>query len=63
MLERFLEDFEVGQKFCGPASLRVEPDRVKAFAAEFDPQPFHLGEAAAARSVFGGFAASGWQPR
>ena len=31
-----------------------------AFAAEFDPQPFHLDEAAAERSVFGGLAASGW---
>ena len=60
MLERFLEDFEVGQRFSGPTSLRVEPDRIKAFAAEFDPQPFHLDEAAAARSVFGGLAASGW---
>ena len=60
MQERFLEDFEVGQKFSGPASLRVEPDRIKSFAAEFDPQPFHLDEAAASRSIFGGLAASGW---
>jgi acyl dehydratase len=35
-------------------------ERIKAFAAEFDPQPFHLDEAAAETSVFRGLAASGW---
>jgi acyl dehydratase len=53
-MERFLEDFAAGQKF---GSAR---ERVKRFAAEFDPQPFHLDEAAARRSLFGGLAASGW---
>ena len=38
----------------------MEEDRIKAFAAEFDPQPFHLEEAAAKASVFRGLAASGW---
>jgi acyl dehydratase len=33
---------------------------ILAFAAEFDPQPFHLDEAAAADSLLGGLAASGW---
>lgn len=33
---------------------------MKKFAAEFDPQPFHLDEAAAQRSAFHGLAASGW---
>lgn len=33
---------------------------MKAFAAEFDPQPFHLDAAAAQASIFGGLAASGW---
>ena len=57
--ERYLEDFAVGQTFsAGP--LRVEGDRALAFAAEFDPQPFHLDEAAARRSFFGGLTASGW---
>ena len=37
-----------------------EPDAIKAFAAKYDPQPFHLDEAAAARSVFGRLCASGW---
>jgi acyl dehydratase len=37
-----------------------QPDEIKAFASKFDPQPFHLDEAAAARSVFGRLCASGW---
>src|SRR5918999_5193932 len=56
---RYLEDFAVGQKF-GSATLRVEEDGIKRFAAEFDPQPFHLDNAAARASLFGGLAASGW---
>jgi acyl dehydratase len=55
----YLEDLTVGQVFhSGTAA--VEPERLKAFAAEFDPQPFHLDEAAAANSLFGGLVASGW---
>ena len=56
---RYLEDFSTGQKFES-GRLRVERERVKSFAAEFDPQPFHLDEEAAKRSLFGGLAASGW---
>lgn len=59
MTERYLDDFTVGQTF-GSGTLRVDADRIKAFAAEFDPQPFHLDEAAAQGSVFRGLAASGW---
>src|SRR4051812_37654212 len=59
MAERYLEDFEAGQTF-GSGSIRLDADRVKSFAAEFDPQPFHLDERAAADSIFGGLAASGW---
>jgi acyl dehydratase len=55
----YLEDFSPGQKF-GSGRLRVEPERIKSFAAEFDPQPFHLDEDAAGRSIFKGLAASGW---
>ena len=58
-MERFLEDFTAGQKF-GSGRLRVEAERLKRFAAEFDPQPFHLDEEAARRSLFRGLAASGW---
>src|SRR5271155_2039021 len=57
--ERYLEDFAVGQTF-GSGRLRIEGERALAFAAEFDPQPFHLDEAAARRSIFGGLTASGW---
>ena len=59
MTERFLEDFAVGQTY-GSQRLRVDPERIKTFAAEFDPQPFHLDDAAARGSVFRGLAASGW---
>ena len=57
--ERRLEDFAVGQTF-GSGRLRIGGDRARAFAAEFDPQPFHLDEAAARRSIFGGLTVSGW---
>jgi acyl dehydratase len=54
-----LDDLEVGQRFAsGP--LAVEEAGIKAFAKAFDPQPFHLDGAAAASSLFGGLAASGW---
>ncbi len=56
---RYLEDFSPGQKF-GSGRLRVERDRIKSFAAEFDPQPFHLDEESGRHSLFGGLAASGW---
>ncbi len=39
---------------------QVERDEVVRFAAEFDPQPFHLSEEAGKASLFGGLAASGW---
>jgi acyl dehydratase len=55
----YLDDLHVGQRFSS-GSYRMEEDRIKAFAAEFDPQPFHLDEAAAQDSIFRGLAASGW---
>ena len=57
---RYLEDYAVGHKFGGAARVHVDSRQIKAFAAEFDPQPFHLDEAAAERSFFRGLAASGW---
>jgi acyl dehydratase len=60
MSGRYLEDFAPGQRFGGAARIRIERERIKSFAAEFDPQPFHLDEQAADRSIFGGLAASGW---
>lgn len=55
----YLEDLFVGQRFTSPTR-EVTAAAIKAFAAEFDPQPFHLDEAAAATSFFGELVASGW---
>jgi acyl dehydratase len=59
MTEHYLEDFAAGQVY-GTGRLRVEGERIKGFAAEFDPQPYHLDEEAANKSFFAGLAASGW---
>src|SRR6202140_1349176 len=59
MAARYLDDFAVGQIF-GSGRMRIDEDRIKTFAAEFDPQPFHLDAEAARKSLFGGLAASGW---
>lgn len=59
MTGRFFEDLEVGQKFHS-GTIEVTAERIKSFAAEFDPQPFHLDEGAAKLTFFGGLAASGW---
>ena len=56
----YLEDFEPGQRFTGSTRVRIDDERIKAFAAEFDPQPFHLDALAASATFFGGLAASGW---
>jgi len=56
----YFEDFAVGQKFASTTRRRVEAAEIKAFAASYDPQPFHLDEEAARGSVFAGLAASGW---
>jgi acyl dehydratase len=58
-MKRYLEDFEPGQKFQS-GHQRIEPSRIKSFAAEFDPQPFHLNEETAKGTFFQGLAASGW---
>jgi acyl dehydratase len=56
----FLEDLAPGRRFhAGPVEVTVED--IKRFAAEFDPQPFHLDEVAAdGHPIFGRLAASGW---
>jgi acyl dehydratase len=59
MTVRYLEDFAVGQIF-GSGRVVVEREQIKRFAAEFDPQPFHLDEKAAQETIFRGLAASGW---
>lgn len=55
----YLEDLYVGQRFESWKHL-VTAEEIKKFAAEFDPQPFHLDAAAAKASLFGGLVASGW---
>ena len=59
MSGRYLEDLAVGQRSL-TGSHAVDAEQIKAFAAQFDPQPFHLDEEAAKDSFFGGLAASGW---
>jgi acyl dehydratase len=55
----YLEDLYSGQRFLsGPYEMTEK--RMKEFAAEFDPQPFHLDDGAGQQSVFKGLAASGW---
>jgi len=56
---QYLEDFAAGQTFRSGRQ-RIDTERIKRFAAEFDPQPFHLDEGAARDSIFGALAASGW---
>jgi len=56
---QFFEDFAVGQRYRS-SSRQITLDEITRFASEFDPQPFHLDEAAAAETMFGGLAASGW---
>ena len=60
MTTYYLDDLVPGQRFAGSMRIRVDKDRIKTFAAEFDPQPFHLEESLANASIFGGLAASGW---
>jgi acyl dehydratase len=55
----YLDDIAIGQTFV-TGTVEVELEKAKAFAAEFDPQPFHLDESAARASMFGGLVASGW---
>jgi acyl dehydratase len=55
----YLEDLRVGQRFTS-GSHAVDEAQIRAFARQFDPQPFHLDDGAARASLFGGLAASGW---
>ena len=56
---QYLEDFAAGRTY-GSGRLRMDKDRMRSFAAEFDPQPFHTDEEAARGTLFRGLAASGW---
>jgi acyl dehydratase len=55
----YLEDLHVGQSWVSEPHA-IDAAQIKAFAADYDPQPFHLDEEAAKKSLFQGLAASGW---
>jgi acyl dehydratase len=55
----YFEDLRIGTRI-EVGSHTFTADEIKAFARQFDPQPFHMDEAAAARSSFGALCASGW---
>jgi acyl dehydratase len=50
--ERYLEDFVAGQTFSSGRA-RITAEEIQAFAAKFDPQPFHLSESAEAELLSG----------
>ncbi len=55
-IQLYLEDLHVGQYFTSGAYY-MDAARIKSFAAEFDPQPFHLDEVAARSTIFKGLSA------
>jgi acyl dehydratase len=58
--EMYFEDFYPGQKFNSLRSYRVTAKEIISFGEKYDPQPFHIDEAAGKISFFSGLAASGW---
>jgi acyl dehydratase len=55
----YLDDLQVGQRFES-GTHTIDEAQILGFAKQFDPQPFHLDDAAARGTLFGGLAASGW---
>ena len=55
----YLEDLQVGQRFVS-GTHRIDEEQIRAFAEQFDPQPFHLDAEAAKATFFEGLVASGW---
>ncbi len=58
--ELYFEDLQPGMKFASLRTYKVTAEEIKKFAQQYDPQPFHLDEAAGESSFFKGLAASGW---
>ncbi len=58
-MDRFFEDVSVGDEETF-GSYDVTAEEIRSFAIDYDPQPFHVDEDAAADSMFGGLVASGW---
>lgn len=57
---RYWQDIQIGETFSTD-SLTITKQDILEFAADFDPQPYHLNSEAADASIFGGLCASGWQ--
>lgn len=55
----YLDDMAVGDRYTS-GEHPMDETQIKTFAAQFDPQPFHLDDAAGRATLFGGLAASGW---
>src|SRR5439155_25976483 len=55
----YLDDLQIGQRFTSRTHV-VDEEQIKAFAGQFDPQPFHLDNEAAKDTLFSGLVASGW---
>jgi acyl dehydratase len=55
----YLDDLQIGQRFTSGTHV-VDEEQIKAFARQFDPQPFHLDSEAANGTLLSGLAASGW---
>jgi acyl dehydratase len=55
----YLDDLQNGQRFTSGTHV-VDEEQIKAFARQFDPQPFHLDNEAAKNTLLSGLAASGW---
>src|SRR5580698_5966419 len=58
--EMYFEDFYVGQTMKSVGSIKVTAEEIKEFGQKYDPQPFHLDQAAGESTFFKGLAASGW---
>jgi acyl dehydratase len=58
--EMYFEDFYPGQTFDSLSSYRVTAKEIVSFGEKYDPQPFHIDEAAGKSSFFSGLTASGW---
>ena len=58
--ELYYDDFYIGQIFHSEGTAKVTAEEIKEFGQKYDPQPFHLDEAAGEGSFFKGLAASGW---
>lgn len=56
----WFDDLTIGMRFKSP-EIQITDADIKRFAAEFDPQPMHLDDDAAKKTLLKGLAASGWQ--